>query len=412
MKHSPLQIGIVGCGTAGPTAAIRLARQGHAVQVFDKAATCRAVGAGFMLQPTGMAVLEEMGLLEKILPLGSHISTLHVWENERTLMRLDYEDWKPGTFGLGLHRPVLLRVLLDAMEEAGVSMHWNREILDARQHRGRWTLDDDEGATHGPFDLLIIADGARSSLRKFVSPAAVDHSYPWGAHWFIGENNGSFPSDKLHQIVNGTRVLCGFLPTGRHSPDSPELLSLFWSVNLAEDAAIRARPLDAWKAEILRHEPKAEAFIAQITDWSQVITARYGDVRLLRWTAPGIAVLGDAAHAMSPQLGQGVNLALMDADALADCLAEMPLLQALKAYTRRRLAHICYYRAATRGLTPFFQSSCDWLAVPRGIGFRTMQHIRPLRHLMTRSMAGVMFSGKSSAVSQAFSRRQQGVGKQ
>lgn len=394
MKHSPMQIGIVGCGTAGPAAAIMLARQGHVVRVFDKAASCRAVGAGFMLQPTGMAVLEEMGLLEKILPLGSHIATLHVWEKGRTLMRLDYEDWKKGSFGLGLHRPVLLRVLLDAMEQTGVTMRWDCEIVQARENQSRWTLTDDHGVEHGPFDLLIIADGARSTLRKFVSPAAVDHSYPWGAHWFIGENNGSFPSDKLHQIVHGTRVLCGFLPTGRHTPDSPELLSLFWSVNLADDAAIRAKPLEDWKKEILRHEPKADAFLQQITDWKQVITARYGDVRLLRWTAPGIAVLGDAAHAMSPQLGQGVNLALMDADGLADCIAEFPLPQALKAYTRRRLAHICYYRAATRGLTPFFQSSHDWLALPRRIAFRTMQHIRPLRHAMTRSMAGVMFSGK------------------
>lgn len=391
---SPLHIGIVGCGTAGPAAAIQLARQGHAVQVFDKAATCRAVGAGFMLQPTGMAVLEEMGLLEKILPLGSHISTLHVWEKGRTLMRLDYEDWKKGTFGLGLHRPVLLQVLLSAMEQAGVAMHWDCEIVDAREENSRWTLQEEHGAEHGPFDLLIIADGARSTLRKFVSPAAVDHSYPWGAHWFIGENQGSFLSDKLHQIVHGTRILCGFLPTGRHAPDSPELLSLFWSVNLSEDAAIRAQPLGNWKKEILRYEPQAEAFLQQITDWKQVITARYGDVRLSRWTAPGIAVLGDAAHAMSPQLGQGVNLALMDADCLADCIAELPLPLALRRYTRRRYAHIAYYRAATRGLTPFFQSSHDWLALPRGIAFRTMQHIRPLRTTMTRSMAGVMFSGK------------------
>lgn len=394
-KHpSALSIGIVGCGTAGPAAAILLARQGHRVQVFDKAAGCRAVGAGVMLQPTGMSVLQQMGLLDQILPLGSHVSALLVWEHQRTLMKLEYEDWKPGSFGLGLHRPVLLQVLLDAMEKAGVSLHWDREILDAHEHDGRWTLDDDEGEQQGPFDLLIIADGARSSLRRFVSPAAVDHSYPWGAHWFIGENRGAFASNKLHQIVDGTRVLCGFLPTGRSSPDAPELVSLFWSIPLADDAAIRAKPLDEWKANILRYEPQAAALLAQITDWSQIITARYGDVRLLRWSGRGIVVLGDAAHAMSPQLGQGVNLALMDAACLADCVGKYPLPLALKKYTRRRFAHICYYRAATRGLTPFFQSSCDWLALPRRLMFRAMQPIRPLRHLMTRSMAGVMFSGR------------------
>ncbi len=394
--NPPKHIGIVGCGTAGPASAILLARQGHNVQVFDKAPTCRAVGAGFMLQPSGMQVLQDIGILETILQLGSRIDTLHVWENQRTLMRLDYADWRNGSFGLGLHRPALLHVMLDSMHQAGAQMHWNHEITQACSHDARWTLTDAHGQKHGPFDLLIIADGARSTLRHCVAPAAVDHSYPWGAHWFIGENDGSFDSHKLHQIVHNTRILCGFLPTGRHQPNTPELLSLFWSVRLTDDAAIRSQPLQEWKNNILHHEPKAESFLAQISDWQQIITARYGDVRLTRWTAPGVAVLGDAAHAMSPQLGQGVNLALMDAACLAECIAQYPLPLALKHYTRQRSMQIRYYRAATRGLTPLFQSSHDWLTLPRRILFRTMQHIRPCRIAMTRSMAGTMFHEQSS----------------
>ena len=392
----PLRIGIVGCGTAGPAAAILLARQGHKVEVFDKAPACLPVGAGFMLQPSGMSVLREMGLLDRILEVGSAITSLHVWEKNHTLMRLEYDEWKRGSHGLGLHRPALLRVLLDAMESAGAVMRWDHEITGASRTGSRWILGQANGTSHGPFDLVIIADGARSTLRRLVSPISVDHSYPWGAHWFIGENRGVFPSGNLHQVVCGTRVLCGFLPTGRHAPDSPELLSLFWSVRLSEDEAIRLRPLEEWKGQIVRHEPRAEDFLRQITGWDQIITARYGDVRMSRWTAPGIAVLGDAAHAMSPQLGQGVNLALMDAACLADCIAASPLPVALKNHTRRRLAHIRYYRAATRILTPLFQSSHDWLILPRRLLFRTMQHIRPCRIAMTRSMAGVMFGKKAS----------------
>lgn len=399
MSHQsthPLRIGIVGCGTAGPAAAILLARLGHMVEVFDKAPACLPVGAGFMLQPSGMSVLEEMGLLDRILPLGSAITSLHVREKNRPLMRLEYDEWKKGSFGLGLHRPALLRVLLDAMQDAGASMRWDHEITRATRAETRWNLEQADGSSHGPFDLVIIADGARSTLRRHVSPVATDHSYPWGAHWFIGENCGAFPPENLHQVVSGTRVLCGFLPTGRHAPDAPELLSLFWSVRLSEDVTLRRQPLEDWKGQIIRHEPRAETFLRQITRWDQIITARYGDVRMTHWTAPGIAVLGDAAHAMSPQLGQGVNLALMDAACLAECIATSPLPVALRNHTRRRLAHIRYYRAATRALTPLFQSSHDWLALPRRILFRAMQHIRPCRIAMTRSMAGVMFGKKAS----------------
>lgn len=391
-----MRIGIIGCGTAGPAAAILLARQGHRVELFDKAPSSLPVGAGFMLQPSGMSVLKNMNLLDDVLSLGSRIDTLHIWEKQQTLMRLDYADWRKDHFGLGLHRPALLDILLETMRCDGVQMHWQKNIIDAQQEKNSWTLTTDTAENFGTFDLLFIADGARSSMRKFVSATAVDHSYPWGAHWFIGENRGAFSSNQLHQIVDGTRILTGFLPTGRHAPNAPELLSLFWSVRLADDERIRAQPLDEWKSQILRYEPNAATLLGQISDWSQIITARYGDVRLNRWTANGIAVLGDAAHAMSPQLGQGVNLALMDASCLADCIAHHPLPMALKHYTRKRSLSIRYYRAATRTLTPLFQSSHDWLTLPRKILFRTMQHIRPCRIAMTRSMAGVMFSKNSS----------------
>jgi 2-polyprenyl-6-methoxyphenol hydroxylase-like FAD-dependent oxidoreductase len=109
-----------------------------------------------------------------------------------------------------------------------------------------------------------------------------------------------------------------------------------------------------------------------------------------RWHAERCVFLGDAGHAMSPQLGQGVNLALEDASCLASCIASMPLSKALSAYSRRRGPVLRYYQLATRSLTPIFQSDHEWIDPIRHRAFRVFQHIPFMRNMMTKSMAGMM----------------------
>lgn len=166
------------------------------------------------------------------------------------------------------------------------------------------------------------------------------------------------------------------------------LTSLFWSIRLDQDARWRAEPLDVWKARIVSLVPQAEGWLQQIETGDQILTARYGDVRQWSWHKEGLVLLGDAAHAMSPQLGQGVNLALRDASTLAQCLERYPMSEALARYSAARRLQLTYYSWATRGLTPLFQSDFDGLALPRRWVFRTLQHLPPARWAMTRTMAG------------------------
>ena len=398
MNPKSLRIAIVGCGTAGPAAAVLLSRLGHQVVLFERAEECRAVGAGFLLQPSGMGVLKELGILEAVLAHAAKVDFLHVLdEHGKTLLDLKYRELGQGSFGAGLHRPVLLHYLIEAMRAAQVEVHWGWEVADANRSEDRWTLTSTTGEECGGFDLLVVADGARSKLRDLVETGGVNRGYPWGAHWFIGENNGIFPENELYQVVGGTRKLAGFLATGRDLDDGPPLVSLFWSIKIVDDAAWRARPINEWKREVLTLCPKAAGLLNQITGWDQVLTARYGDVRMRRWYGDGIVVLGDAAHAMSPQLGQGVNLALADASSLADCLARHPLPGALAHYQRRRWLALRYYQLATRWLTPWFQSDYEWLTPVRRLFFGISRRIPWARYLMTLSMAGLVGSKRRSA---------------
>lgn len=391
MNPQKLRVAVIGCGTAGPAAATLLSREGHEVVLFERASECKAVGAGFLLQPSGMVVLKELGILDEVLAHAAKVDCLHVLDAEGdTLLDLHYQELGRGSFGAGLHRPVLLHYLIRCLRESKVDVRWDWEIESASKQGNHWAIRSTTGNECDGFDLLIVADGARSKLRDLAGKGGVNRGYAWGAHWFIGKNEGVFPENELYQVVDGTRRLGGFLATGRDLDGGDPMVSLFWSIRIADDSVLRERPLEEWKQEILSLCPRATGLLAQISSWDQVLTARYGDVRMRRWYGDGVVVLGDAAHAMSPQLGQGVNLALADASCLARCLAEYPLPLALARYQRRRTFALRYYQFATRWLTPWFQSDHQWLAPIRRLFFGISRHLPPARYLMTLSMAGLI----------------------
>src|SRR4029079_762169 len=140
------------------------------------------------------------------------------------------------------------------------------------------------------------------------------------------------------------------------------LVSVFWSINGERVDAWRSRGLAAWKEEAVKLAPESADVLDQIEDIDQVLFAAYHDVVMHRWSTRNVVYLGDAAHATSPQLGQGCNLALVDAQVLAGSLASADSLPAaLDTYSTLRRDHLAYYQFATRWLTPFFQSDLFWL---------------------------------------------------
>jgi 2-polyprenyl-6-methoxyphenol hydroxylase-like FAD-dependent oxidoreductase len=381
-----LRIAIVGSGTAGPAAATFLARDGHDVQLFERAPQKLPVGAGFLLQPTGLSVLTELRICDDLMPDIARISKLYCrTRSGRVLLNLPYAELSEGLFGAGTHRATLLDLLLKAAARAGAQIVWDTSIERlTRDSSQRPSLHDNHGVTHGPFDLLLICDGANSTLRAQSGVPARVSRYPWGALWFIGQRAPEFDPQVLWQSVGSTRELTGFLPTG--TPD--DLLSLFWSIRLDRIEHWRATALDDWKRKILSLAPQAEAFLTQIESHRQIATAAYHDVRMRQWHGDRVAILGDAAHALSPQLGQGVNLALMDASTFADSLSRHPLPEALAHYSTKRRAHLRFYQFATRWTTPFFQSDILPLGWLRDMAFPIIQQIPPLRRQMTATMAG------------------------
>jgi 2-polyprenyl-6-methoxyphenol hydroxylase-like FAD-dependent oxidoreductase len=252
--------------------------------------------------------------------------------------------------------------------------------------KDRWSLHDSGGKAHGPFDLLVVADGARSKMRDILPVSKSVRPYAWGALWFIGTDPGKTFSGTLRQHVRGTRKLVGFLPTGLGPNGDVPLISMFYSQRADHMDSWKLEP---WKDEIREHVPAAEPILEQIRDPAQITFASYLDVVMPRWHGHGLVVLGDAGHAMSPQLGQGCNLALCDAEALAESLDSSDTIrEALERYTMSRRDHLSFYQLATRWLTPPFQSDFEMLGWARDALMGPMCRFDFVKKEMVRTMAG------------------------
>ncbi|HEY2509967.1 MAG TPA: NAD(P)/FAD-dependent oxidoreductase [Polyangiaceae bacterium] len=389
-----LDVAVIGCGTAGAASALFLSRAGHRVTLFERVPEPGPVGAGIMMQPSGLLVLERLGLAAQVLQRGARVERLSCeTTGGRMLLDLAYGDLGEGLFGVGLHRGVLFETLHAAVKGSAVDLRCGVAIERLRRapDRDRLLVEEEAGAPRGPFDLVVVCDGARSRVRDSLpSVARTVRPYPWGALWFIGRDPALRYTGRLHQVVRGARRMIGLLPTGL-GPGGAQapLVSLFASVRADAVEAVRARGLEAWKDDVLSVAPHAAPVLDQIASFEQLTFAAYFDVTMPRWHAHRVVFLGDAAHATSPQLGQGCNLALVDAADLADALqASRSLPAALERYTATRRDHLAYYQLATRWLTPFFQSDDDWLGVLRDLALGPACAVPFVRREMVRSMAG------------------------
>lgn len=371
MRH--IDIAVCGCGPAGLATALLLHRAGHRVRIFERFETPRPVGSGLILQPTGLGVLSEMGLVDQALTLGTRIDRLfgRVVPSNRIVLDVRYAAIGRGWHGVAIHRAALFDILHRAVIAAGVEIVAGVQIEAVDRNGARVELVAKTDTRLGKFDLIVDALGTHSPLAVGVIRRTV---LPYGALWanVPWPAQGSFLANALEQRYYRASRMAGLLPIGRSDGDGRPLAAFFWSLKRDQVEAWRSRPLAVWKREVAQLWPEMAFVVDSIVDREQLVFAQYDHFTARAPYSHRLVHIGDAARSTSPQLGQGANMAMLDALALSRALqSDAALPEQLRLYAQMRSKHVRLFQAASALFTPFYQSDSrvlpavrDWFAAP------------------------------------------------
>lgn len=347
-------IAIAGCGIGGLATALLLARGGERVVLFERFATPQPIGSGLMIQPTGLAVLAQLGLAERVRREGARVDRLFGKAGRRVVLDVAYAAMSRGDrFGIGIHRASLFSVLYDAVIAQDIDIRTGHTVVGSQLGIGGRSLRFADGSASEDFDLIVDSLGTRSAL---APPAGYELAY--GALWGSVDwpDASSLHPHTLSQCYRRSSTMAGILPLGKGRGGGGRA-AFFWSLKGDDLAAWQKAGLASWKRDVLALWPECAPFLDQIVDREQLTFARYAHRTLPNPAEERLIHIGDAWHSASPQLGQGANMALLDAWALATNLSEhRDISAALAEAIARRRRHVKLYQWLTWLFTPVYQS--------------------------------------------------------
>lgn len=329
MEPKNLRVIVAGGGIGGLAAAVALGRRGHEVEVIERAPELRPVGAGLTVQINAMRALAKLGLAEKVAQAGQIVRTAEIrnWDGESiSQMNLTALSEELGAPCVGIHRAELHKILLDALAtppRLGVT------VTSFVEEKDQVVVKFSDGNSRTA-DLLIGADGLHSAVRAQLHQDG-EPTYAGYTSWRgVCDNNGvTDPSTLIESWGDGSRF--GLVPIGPGK--------MYWFA--VADAPANERDGADVKKELLarfgswHREVKAAI---EATAAERIFRTDISDRPVLKtWGRGRVTLLGDAAHPMTPNLGQGACMALEDAVVLDSALGEKSDPEAaLRLYEDRR----------------------------------------------------------------------------
>ncbi|MBQ1057223.1 FAD-dependent oxidoreductase [Micromonospora sp. C32] len=321
---------VVGAGIGGLAAAVALRRRGWRVTVLERADRPRELGTGLTLMANALRGLDALGLGDAVRRDGRPDTPGGLrTRGGRWLSRIEGADLEAalGTAALGIHRTALHRLLRDALPSG--ALRTGVEVVDVDATAPSVTCRTDGTTEVLAGDLVVGADGLNSTLRRRLWPAAPPPAYSGSTAWRAAI---TWPAPVATAVTWGPGREFGTVPLGDGR--------LYWyAADVAppggrepdELAAVRERFGD-W------HEPIPALLAATPPEAVLRTDLLHLDTPLPTYVQGRVALLGDAAHAMTPHLGQGAGQAIEDAVVLGAVCANgtADLAGALASYDRQR----------------------------------------------------------------------------
>ena len=300
---------------------------------------------------------------------------------------MEYRYLGADVHALGIHRASLFRILFDAVQDAGIRIVNDCRLSGATivgnrimpEFGGRPPVDQD-------FDLIIDASGAGSPLSLGKS-----YDLPYAALWTTVDDvpGTQVAVAALDQRYLGARRMAGAMPIGINPATGNAGVALFWSIKPSDLAALHQRGLAHWQQEFIALWPEAEPFVMQVPSLDALTLAIYRHRTGKPFSQGGIFHVGDSWHCTSPQLGQGANMALIDAAAIAEALRSNENLPVVAhAYKHARSGHVRLYQILSRVFTPLYQSDSKLLARIRNWTIHYAARLPLVRTLIAHVVSG------------------------
>jgi len=298
---------IAGAGLAGLAAAVAFAGRGWKTRVWEQAPRLREIGAGLYVWENGLRVLDGLGVSETTLSTGQPVREFEVRDEQlRLVERFEY-DHEAGSRLYTMLRPVLHAALHQAAVSLDVTIETGRTVVAATPS-GELHFDD---GTSVRADLVIGADGVHSRVRDSLGLLRANRTLRDGAsRLLIPRTDAERQNNEYHKCVeywSGTRRVL-------YTPCHRDWVYLAL-VGRNDDVGARRVPID--RETWTRSFPALEHLFERVTPDTEARWDAFSMVRLSHWHKGRVAIVGDAAHAQPPNLGQGACLAMANALALA-----------------------------------------------------------------------------------------------